>query len=794
MRRSAVFLAVAALLAPAALAADPAPERFVIPAEMAPVRLDRAFPLRVATTSGETAGTATLALGASGSLTGTLDLDGATLTVTGRQKFIGARGTVRIDATGDGGGLRLDGKLRGTSISGKARGTGAFASARTFALDVLVAEPLRAVLVLDVTTDARGRATASGEALVSGDSVAVSGRGTRGRSFSLALNGASFTARVKGKAFAAGGYVGSVQTTGYGARGTAKDVRAAPIPVDLAAGAFRSPGAAPAIVPVTYQDIGGPATVDAHAGRVVLLVDPATSASDASALVSQNGGAVVGAVPAIGLHVVSIAAGQVPAFIGAVRPDARVRVATPDVALTRGSAEVFVIDDCGGTHGDGVVGAFRDEGGTGVTCLSDFSPEFGAVPRIEDTLAQIAEAVRLAGSNEVLLNISTYGQSADEWRKIVELYLGAIAALTPEQRDRLVLTVCAGNEGMDQSAELTKLRANVRWAEVLDENVLIVGAVPAAANSNSAPGDPAFVYMPRCDSPATTGCGTSYSAPRALAVVQKLMREKKLPARLALRAAKAAAGAQEDQVLLTSEALDVAEAYRTSRASIDAEPASFTFTATEGGAAPAPQTLTVTNSGAAVSTLRFGATEDAPWLDLDGDTLPLDAGESAEFTLTVDPTNLRPGRTSTFVLLRDDRALKPVVRVPVVVDVAPAPAASISIGEASLTFVRAGGNYREYLLTASGTVTGPVGSTLFLYLDTDAAPQEKRTDTSAWGSSEGPTAYRHEGEPKSSTWSFTARVIGDDSTPTTITLEATVHYFGKQGFVEFVATTDLTQF
>src|SRR5450830_348797 len=64
--------------------------------------------------------------------------------------------------------------------------------------------------------------------------------------------------------------------------------------------------------------------------RILVKFQPGTDAATAAAVHRQNGGSVIDTIPDIGVQVVSVPAGSVPAKVADYRRNARVQYAEPD--------------------------------------------------------------------------------------------------------------------------------------------------------------------------------------------------------------------------------------------------------------------------------------------------------------------------------------------------------------------------------------------------------------------------------------------------------------------------------
>lgn len=112
---------------------------------------------------------------------------------------------------------------------------------------------------------------------------------------------------------------------------------------------------------------------------------------------------------------------------------------------------------------------------------------------------------------------------------------------------------------------------------------------------------------------------------------------------------------------------------------ISRTPATFTFTATEGGSNPANQTLSISNSGA--GTLDWALTDDAAWLS-EGTTSGENTGSS---TVIVDIAGLSPGDYNATITITDVDATNNPQTATVALHV---DAAEVDIGQKKIPWLR----------------------------------------------------------------------------------------------------------
>jgi parallel beta-helix repeat protein len=89
---------------------------------------------------------------------------------------------------------------------------------------------------------------------------------------------------------------------------------------------------------------------------------------------------------------------------------------------------------------------------------------------------------------------------------------------------------------------------------------------------------------------------------------------------------------------------------------IELSPTSLAFNAVQGGTNPLPQTVTVTNTGSVLSTLNWGATDNASWLSESPTSGSLAGAESEPMTVSADITGLAAGTYNATITVSDPNA------------------------------------------------------------------------------------------------------------------------------------------
>lgn len=155
------------------------------------------------------------------------------------------------------------------------------------------------------------------------------------------------------------------------------------------------------------------------------------------------------------------------------------------------------------------------------------------------------------------------------------------------------------------------------------------------------------------------------------------------------------------------------------------DPASFTFTATQGGSNPAAQTWLIGNAGPAGSTFVWGTIDDQSWISLGPPfTGSLPGGNSANVFVNINITGLAAGTYNGTLTLGDAGSSPAATGCPmsasVTLTVNPAPKPTISLSPSSFTF------------SATQGGANPTSQTLNISNTGSAALNWNATDDAAW--------------------------------------------------------------
>jgi hypothetical protein len=342
-------------------------------------------------------------------------------------------------------------------------------------------------------------------------------------------------------------------------------------PIDLLAGSIDYNGSYPDTSMVSYTDHGRTVHVIAYPGQVIVFFNTPINDGEAQNLIAANGGTVLAKIPVIGYYLVRVPSSEEALFISRLRQDTRVNTALPHPAGVRG-AKVLILEGCGDTHDRLVQDALINNGGSVRTC-TNIADNLNQINTGMTVRAIIGEG-NLNALGTHLMNLSSYGAPGngvnwaalnpvdqqnfkDSYYTFLRANLGAIAALPPEYRENLVITMCAGNNNMPITDVLARLRQDPRIANVLRNNVLIVSTTlmrNPPANFSTTDHDVAIRDNPEAIR------GTSLAAPGAMAVIQNVISVTGVSARRALQAAKEAVNANPNHKLIQSEAIDRARA------------------------------------------------------------------------------------------------------------------------------------------------------------------------------------------------------------------------------------------
>jgi hypothetical protein len=339
--------------------------------------------------------------------------------------------------------------------------------------------------------------------------------------------------------------------------------------IDLLSGSTNFTGPYPVPAKVTYTDNGQSRTVLAYPGQIIVFFNVPVTDSDAKTLINAHGGTVLGEIPVVGYYLVQILVGSEASFINAITTDSRVNSALPDAVGIRGcdNPGATILEGCGDTHDSEVEQTLVAEGGSvhGCSFITDDHDNIS-----EDMVYdKIVARGNIGGylKTPTLINLSSYGASLngvlfdglttaqqgqlkDEWFTFMSVALDGIAALPPEYRDNLVITICSGNNKMPITDLISGLRINPVYAAILHNNVLMVGT-DLFNGSNFSYTDPDVAVSNNSEAQF----GTSFAAPGAMAVIQQIMNKTCASAKVALQAAKQAVAKNASHQLVLSEAV-----------------------------------------------------------------------------------------------------------------------------------------------------------------------------------------------------------------------------------------------
>jgi hypothetical protein len=160
--------------------------------------------------------------------------------------------------------------------------------------------------------------------------------------------------------------------------------------------------------------------------------------------------------------------------------------------------------------------------------------------------------------------------------------------------------------------------------------------------------------------------------------------------------------------------------------------------------------------------------------------------------VTVDLNALVPSAEGTYhtsILVEDPNSTNRRVTVTVTLVVQPAPAGAVSITSASIEYTGDGATHHTYLLTVSGTSTGPVGADCYVFLDADILYDAAVYTQAPWGDDR----ERDVGEPATTAWTYT-RVLrahaGQPREAFTVRVTAHVDFFPTPESVDYVQLED----
>lgn len=330
-------------------------------------------------------------------------------------------------------------------------------------------------------------------------------------------------------------------------------------------------GPIPYLGPVSFMNDNQLVTDTAYPGQIILFFNISVNEASATSIITAQGGTILSKAPVVGYYLVGTPVGTESNFIAAMQSNPSVYLALPNVAASYMSSGINVIDNCPGTHGQDVQATLTDCGGTISNCHDD-DDGYGR-PDLDQTLEYIWSSVSLTGNNS-LINISTSGGlngkdytvqedttkiwAENNWKEVLTIFLTSISQMNANLRANLVVTLCAGNGNMPLTGLLAEIRTDPKLADVLKNNVLLVGANTSVyEGANDAPDDPDFANMTSASAP-NGAMGTSFAAPRAMCTIQKVIDQEGLTAKDALRVVKLAVATNPNHELILAEVLSLA--------------------------------------------------------------------------------------------------------------------------------------------------------------------------------------------------------------------------------------------
>ena len=367
------------------------------------------------------------------------------------------------------------------------------------------------------------------------------------------------------------------KVTAVGAGGESplsSEVSATPMILGVLEGATNYIGSYPGVADVVFVDSDNTTkTVTAYPGQVQVFFSPSTTQSYAQSVIQSKGGTLLSSIPRLGYYLAQVSVGAERTFITAVRADANVKRATPNIPMAIELDGVVInedyltnripiplnvhgpvaIDD--GTHGLEVVAAAQANGGT-ITDIVNVNKSLDGMTSGDKLMVAVAA---IAQGNDIFnpgattfINFSQgWGykddaQSGDtngngklgdwsNWENLspslkqiatdnrmssMAVTLDALAALPSNLLDNTFLTLAAGNNKMPLDSIMNTLRADPVRDTILGTHIAIVTSPLQIYNqaNQAAAGDPSVVVMLN----SQAAYGTSFAAPAANAAVQHL--------------------------------------------------------------------------------------------------------------------------------------------------------------------------------------------------------------------------------------------------------------------------------
>ncbi len=330
---------------------------------------------------------------------------------------------------------------------------------------------------------------------------------------------------------------------------------------NLLEGSTEYTGDYPSATYVSYTHNGTTNEVLAYPGQFVTFFELSLSETDATQIITANGGSVLSKIPAIGYYFVQVDTLAAQAFYSSLAGNPAVVAIDPNtVAWPQNGA--YILDFCSENHGQQVRDALQDCAGTMEVCTDMMVPEpfFGGTVKRTDKDKVIQGWIHSNSqwylpNSPTLINLSFQGGLRKDyaamttqeqqlhktgWKNYIKSILDAIKQTPQSYRDQLVITISSGNYATPIQEMMDDLRAmNPAYSDLLSNNILIVSTDSVLTNglrANHAINDPDVVVL---NNPAAQK-GTSFAAPCALGYIQSVMQQKGVNATEALKAVKAA--------------------------------------------------------------------------------------------------------------------------------------------------------------------------------------------------------------------------------------------------------------
>jgi hypothetical protein len=260
-------------------------------------------------------------------------------------------------------------------------------------------------------------------------------------------------------------------------------------------GSTRYSGPLPETTSITYQTIDGETiTVDgAYEGLVLLFVDTATPKATILSAIEANGGAVIQKIPLLGLYTVQMTSGTENLFLQSMYAEDWIQGGTPLPPLVRGKVAVFDWNGgggglCGDLHADFVeaIATRRTERypDTFAYDLKGPRPEEKSFDDTAFAMIQVMEEAATEYKERLVLNLSLHSPASascelsaceskcteqyckdarDEQFNFLTSLLKPIQeayAKKPNIVNNAIITVIAGNGGVDLDDQLAKLKTS----------------------------------------------------------------------------------------------------------------------------------------------------------------------------------------------------------------------------------------------------------------------------------------------------------------------------------------------